>query len=78
MHQLIKWMNNRSRLVKILFCLPIVDILWAVYRIAGAIVNKNVLHLILAIIWVFFGTFIGWVLDLIWIILFNQIFWFKE
>ncbi len=73
-----KWMDSRSRLVQILFCLPIIDILWAIYRIGGAIANKNILHLILAILWIFFGGTVGWILDLIWIILFRHIFWFKE
>ena len=73
-----KWMDGLPRLVQILFCLPVVDILWAIYRIGGAIGNKNWLHLVLAIIWIFFGSFIGWILDLIWIIFFHHIFWFKE
>lgn len=78
MDAFIKWMDGRSRLVKILFCLPFIDIIWAVYRILGAVKNKNILHLVLGIIWIFFGGFIGWILDLICIILTDHIFWFKE
>lgn len=78
MSQFIKWMDNRSRLVKILFCLPIIDIIWGVYRVLGAIKNKNWLHLVLAIIWLVIAGFVGWVLDLVCIILFNHICWFQE
>ena len=78
MNQFIKWMDNRSRLVKILFCLPIIDIIWGVYRVLGAIKNKNWFHLVLAIIWLVIAGFVGWVLDLICIILFNHICWFQE
>ena len=78
MNQFIKWMDNRSRLVKILFCLPIIDIIWGVYRVLGAIKNKNWFHLVLAIIWLFIAGFVGWVLDLVCIILFNHICWFQE
>lgn len=78
MDSFIKWMDGRSRLVKILFCLPIIDIIWGVYRVLGAIKNKNWLHLVLAIIWVFIAGFVGWVLDLVCIILFSHIFWFQE
>ena len=74
----IKWMNGRSRLVKILFCLPIIDIIWGVYRLLGAIMNKNVLHIVLAVLWIFFAGFVGWVLDLICIIITGHIFWFVE
>jgi len=78
MNSFIKWMDGRSRLVKILFCLPFIDILWAIYRILGAVKNQNWLHLVLGIIWIVFGSFIGWVLDLVSIILVNHIFWFQE
>ena len=74
----LKWMDSRSRLVKILFCLPIVDIIWGVYRVFGAIRNKNILHLVLEIIWVIWAGFVGWVFDLVFIILFGRICWFKE
>jgi hypothetical protein len=74
----IKWMNGRSRLVKILFCLPIIDIIWGVYRLLGAILNKNVLHIVLAVVWIVFAGFVGWVLDLVCIIITGHIFWFVE
>lgn len=74
----IKWMDDRSRLVKILFCLPIVDIIWGVYRLLGAIAAKDVLRLVLAIIWIVFAGFVGWVLDLVAIIITNHIFWFVD
>lgn len=72
------WMASRSRLVKILFCLPIVDILWGVYRLGGAIKNQDVLHIVLAVLWIFFAGWIGWILDLVWILVFGHIFWWKE
>ena len=78
MRAFIDWMNGRSRLVKILFCLPIVDILWGVYRLGGAIINKNILHIVLAVVWIIWGGFIGWILDLICILITGHIFWFTE
>ena len=78
MQKFIDWMDSRSRLVKILFCLPIIAILWGVYRILGAIAKKDWVRLVLAIVWVIFAGFVGWILDLIWMILFIHIFWFKD
>ena len=78
MRAFLDWMNSRSRLVKILFCLPIIDIIWGVYRLLGAIAAKNVLHIVLAAIWIVFAGFIGWVLDLVCILLTGHIFWFVE
>ena len=76
MSKYIAWMDGRSRLVKLLLCIWILDITWAVYRIGKAVVSGNVLHLVLAILWVIAAATVGWILDIIWIILFNKIFWF--
>ena len=78
MHAFCKWMDERSRLVKILFCLPIVDILWGVYRLGGAIANKNVLHIVLSVLWIIFAGFVGWIIDLVFILVTGRICWFQE
>ncbi|MBQ7244184.1 MAG: hypothetical protein IJS52_08300 [Bacilli bacterium] len=72
------WMDDQPRIIKILFCLPIIDILWGVYRLGGAIANKDVVHIVLAVLWIIFAGFIGWILDLVFIILTGRICWFKE
>lgn len=71
----LKWVDDRSRLVKILFCLPIIDIIWGVYRLGGAIVHKDVLWIVLSVVWIFIAGFFGWLLDLICIIITGHIFW---
>lgn len=72
------WLDGRSKLVKVILCIWILDIVWAIYRIGGAIANKNMLHLILAILWVLMSATVGWILDVVSILLTNHIFWFKE
>lgn len=75
----IKWMDGQSRLVKILFCLPIIDIIWGVYRIVGAVCGGfKPVRLVLAIIWLIIAGFVGWIADLICIIVFNHICWFQD
>lgn len=78
MQQYLDWMKGQSRLIRILLCIWIADITWAVYRILKAISEKNTLHLILGIIWVIAGGTVAWILDLIWMIAFDRIFWFKD
>lgn len=78
MQSYIDWMDSRSKLVKIILCIWILDISWAVYRILGAVKNKNWLHLVLAILWIVAAGTVGWILDIVWIILFNRVFWFQE
>ena len=60
MKELCKALDNLPKIVKILLCLPVLDIVWAIYRIGEAVANKNVIHLILGILWIFFGATIGW------------------
>ena len=78
MRDYVKWMEEQPRLIRIILCIFVLDISWAVYRIGRAVVNKNWLHMVLGIIWVFVGGSVAWILDLIWMILFDHIFWFEN
>lgn len=78
MSEYIKWMEGQSKVVRIVLCIWVLDITWAVYRIGRAVVAKNWVHMILGIIWVIAAGTVGWILDLIWMILFDHIFWFLQ
>ena len=78
MQAFINWMNGRSRLVKLLFCLPVIDIIWGVYRVLGAVADKNWLRLVLGILWIVFGGFVGWILDILAVIFVGHIFWWQD
>ena len=77
MKELCKALDNLPKIVKILLCLPVVNIVWAIYRIGEGIASKNMVHLVLGILWVIVGPTIGWLLDLICMLIFGHIFWFK-
>ena len=78
MRDYVKWMEEQPRVLRIILCIFVLDISWAVYRIGRAVVNKNWFHMVLGIIWVFVGGSVAWILDLIWMILFDHIFWFEN
>jgi len=78
MRDFCKWMEEQPRILRIILCIFVLDISWAVYRIGRAVVNKNWVHMVLGIIWVFIGGSVAWILDLIWMILFDHIFWFEN
>lgn len=71
-------MDSQSKLVKILLCFWIFNITWAVYRIGRAIPKQNWTHVALGVLWVLASLTIGWILDIIWIALYDRIFWFQE
>ena len=78
MRDFCKWMEEQPKVLRIILCIFVLDISWAVYRIGRAVVNKNWVHMVLGIIWVFIGGSVAWILDLIWMILFDHIFWFEN
>ncbi len=77
MEQYIEWMEKNPKWLKIILCLWILDITWALFRIFKSVQNNNVVELILAILWILFAGTVGWILDIVWIILFDYPFWFK-
>lgn len=68
----IKWMDSAPLLIKILFALPVLNVVYAIYRIAKGLDKGNLLLVIVGIIWIFLGTTILWIVDLICIILFGK------
>lgn len=78
MKEFLDWMDNRTWVQKILLCLPIIDILWGLYRLFDAITRRDTVRIILAAAWILWAGYIGWILDLITIILTNHIFWFQN
>ncbi|MBQ9266240.1 MAG: hypothetical protein IJ186_04160 [Bacilli bacterium] len=77
MESYINWMEKNPKWLKLVLCLWILDITWAVFRILKAVQNNNMVQLILGILWILAAGTIGWILDIIWIIVFDYPFWFK-
>ena len=62
-----KSIDELPKIVKIILCLPFLDIFWAIVRIAKGLVKNNVLTLLYGILWIFPGSFICWILDLVFV-----------
>lgn len=69
MKDLIASFDKLPKILKIIFALPGLDIIWAIYRIIKGVAYKNMITLIFGILWIIPGSVICWVLDLIWTIL---------
>lgn len=65
MKDIVKAFDNLPWILKIILCLPVLDIAWAIYRIIKGAANKNVVILIAGILWIIFGCVITWLVDLI-------------
>ncbi len=73
----ISWMEKNPKWLKLVLCLWILDITWAIFRILKAVQNNDMVQLILGILWIIAAGTIGWILDIIWIIDYDYQFWFK-
>ncbi len=71
----IKSMDKASLLIKIILALPILDIVWVVYRLCKSLVKKNTLGIILGILLIIFGIPFLWIVDIITIILSGKVIW---
>lgn len=58
-------MDNLPWIVKLILCLPVLDIIWAIYRIIKGATAGKVLTLVFGILWIIPGSVICWLLDLI-------------
>lgn len=72
MKSLVKWMDNTPLILKIIFALPGIDIIWAIYRLVKGIAHKNVALIVAGILWIVLGWAILWIIDLICIIIYKK------
>lgn len=75
MKKFVAWMDGQSKVVKIIFSIPVLNFLWVIYRICKSGSEKNVLGVVLGILlfFVFWGL---WILDIITLVLSDKVLWF--
>ena len=54
----IKWMDNLSKVLKIVFCIFYLDLTWMVYRIIKFVQEKN---WTMVVVWGLIAVFLGWI-----------------
>lgn len=69
-----KWFNHQSRLIQlILLLIPVVNWFVEIFvRWDAAMKHKDVLHILVAVIYTFFGWGVSYI-DLIWCLLFKHL-----
>lgn len=75
MKDFIKAMDNLPWILKVILCIPALEIVWGVYRVCKSLVKKNTLALIIAILLIVPGAAFMWVIDIICVILTGKIWW---
>ena len=59
-------------IVKLILCIPALNIVWAIYRIVKGATENNIVSLVAGIVWIFGACTITWVLDLIFVAMKKQ------
>lgn len=75
MRDLIKAIDNLPKLVKLILAIPMLDIVWVVYRLLRSLDKKNTLGIVLAIVLIIVGIPFLWVIDIICIALNDKVWW---
>ena len=65
MNNFVNAMDNLPWIVKILLCLPVLDLIWAIYRIVKGASTNSVSKIVIGILWIIIGTTVLWVVDLV-------------
>ena len=73
MKKFIKSMDKLPLLLKIILCIPALDIIWAVYRIVKGITKDSLLQLIVGILWIVPGAAFLWIVDIIYMMVYGKL-----
>ncbi len=69
MKGMVKWFENAPLWLKIIFALPGLDIIWAVFRIVKGAAYGKVGLIVAGILWLLLGWAILWIIDIVTIII---------
>ena len=75
MKKFISAMDNLPLWAKIVLAIPMLDIIWVVYRLLKSISADNVLGIILAIVLIVVGIPFLWLVDIISLIVTKKVLW---
>lgn len=75
MNSIIKSFDSLPKIIKFIFALPVLDIIWAIYRLIRSIAKKSVIATVLAVIMLVVCPILFWIVDMITILLFNKVLW---
>lgn len=73
----ISTMDNLPLWAKVLLAIPMLDIIWVVYRLIKSIDANNTLGIVLAVILIVIGIPFLWLIDIISLIVMKKVLWIE-
>ncbi len=77
MKEFISAMDKLPIWAKILLAIPMLDIIWVVYRLCKSIDSKNTLGIVLAVILIVVGIPFLWLVDIICLLVMDKVLWIE-
>lgn len=68
-------MDNLPLWAKVLLAIPMLDIIWVVYRLIKSIDSNNTLGIILAIVLIVIGIPFLWLIDIVTLLIMKKVLW---
>ena len=68
-------MSDLPFIIKLILCIPVLDIVWNITRLCRSIDKKNVLGIVLAALAIFPGAGVVWIVDILCVIIKKDIWW---
>lgn len=75
MKSFIKTMSDLPFIIKLILCIPVLDIVWNITRLCRSIDKKNLLGIVLAALAIFPGAGFVWIVDILCVIIKKDIWW---
>lgn len=68
MKELLKAVDDLPLIVKVILCIPCIEIFYGVCRVVQGVVKNDVVWIVLAVLTILPGAFFMWIVDLIWVL----------
>lgn len=75
MKNLIKAFDDLPLIAKVILCIPMLDIVWSIYKICRSVDKSNVVGIVLGILTIFPGAFFIWIIDLVTLLINGKVWW---
>lgn len=65
----IKAMDSLPLWLKVLFAIPALDFIWAIYRIVKGVCKNDLVRIVVGVLWIVPGAVFCWIADIVCLLL---------
>lgn len=73
---IIKFVDGLDDIFKLILCIPVLNIVFSVYKLCRSIESENPLWIVLGVLTIFPGASFMWLVDLVCLLVNKKVFWF--